>query len=766
MTTFADSQSQFSQRHFTIVEIDLPVVEGTCTVSGLPGYGTPLSCDQASNATRTYKFTNGDAPQLPESGIFRCITSISESPAELKSGKGLGSRGTASITFSDFIGDPNKDAPAVDSTVIGQGTYFGKLDARQVMANKELRIKNFRVEADGSIDLLTGAETRYYIIESIKSSRSGTWTIEVKDELSRINIDNSVWPLPLEGSIRTAVNNSTTTIPVDANVTYVIGDTVRSGDEFMKVTGVTDIGLSTASLTVQTRGNDIVYTNTLTTTEADEHAVGDEVYVCEVSDDERIDDLLERILLDIGVDAARIPKADWTAEVDEWHPTTRINTLWFESQDTSKVLEEILTDFQLDMWYDPVAREVKLSAISVWKESSSTLIEGDDIDFESISRSAAEGLRSTRAFVVYNKPALATSDSIENYKKASIFKRTELEVADLYGEPKTKRFDFTRLLDKDAADLMVNRWVNRYINPFHYNWKTSEKKRLFDVGDIVDLQTDITPGFNGISTGTARAQIVGIKPRYTTFGREYSVKALSYEPVFADGSEIVITGNISDINLYNKYAGAPSTAVTITFVLDAVSSGSSTNTIPSIKAGAFPSGSKIILILANGADLQAAGGGGGRGGGWTLGIYDAPTNGTDGGVVYDAEGIDTDIYFSGATSSATYPTADGYIRSPQGGAGGIDGTFPNIGGDGGDGGDGRTIGIGGFGGVVLENPPAGGTIGSIGANGSESGPDWGLAGANNNATGGAAGAGVIDSTATVVFFGDTPTRYINGNGSH
>ena len=55
-----------------------------------------------------------------------------------------------------------------------------------------------------------------------------------------------------------------------------------------------------------------------------------------------------------------------------------------------------------------------------------------------------------------------------------------------------------------------------------------------------------------------------------------------------------------------------------------------------------------------------------------------------------------------------------------------------------------------------------GSSGTI--NGSTSG--WGNAGSNNSATGGAAGSGVIDSGATVTFYGDTAARYINGNGDH
>jgi len=768
MSSFEITQGQFNQQHFTIVELDLPVIEGTCTISSNPGYGTPLSCDEPSDAIRTYKFTNVDAPILPESGILRILKSVEESPAILQPGKGLAVRGSGSITLTDVTGvDPNPDAPAVTADVIAQGTFLGKMSARNVITNRERRIKNYRVESDGSVDLAGGAETRYYIANSLEETSSGIWKVTLKDELSRANIGESVWPIPLEGSLRTGVNDTDTTIQVDANVTYVIGMAIRIADEFMKVTGISGIGTGSAELTVQTRGNDIVYTNTLTTTVNESHDAGDEIFVCEVSDDERIDDLLERILLDIGIDGSLIPKLDWTAEVDEWHPTTRIDTLWIESLTTDAILESILSVFMIDMWFDPVAREIKISAISVWKESTSSVTENIEINFESITRRKDEQLRVTRALVIYNKLALATPNSVENYNKASIFRRTELEAADLYGEPKTRRFPFSAIISDDAADLLVQRFVSRFTNPFRYSWVTPENKRTFEVGDVVDINSSITVGFDGISSGTERAQIISIKPKYTPMGRDYMVKAISYEPVFSSGSEIVITGTVSDINLYIQYAGAPSTAVTITFVFDAANAGSTSSITPAIRAGAFPAGSKIIIIMVNSADLQAKGGGGGRGGSLialpTL-LVGLPTNGSSGSIVYDAEGIDTDIYFSGATSSAAFPVANGFLRAPSGGGGGFDPNVPALtSGDGGDGGDGRSIGDGGdFG-------PAAGTgiiEGANGADGSEGGGNLGVAGANNNAVGGLAGSGVVDSGATVVFFGDTPARYVNGNGDH
>jgi hypothetical protein len=273
-----------------------------------------------------------------------------------------------------------------------------------------------------------------------------------------------------------------------SNINYVAyaGLNIEGARNFTSRVRVRD---GSTIITVQTRGTNIVYTNTLTRTTSDTHDPLDEVFVCEVSDNERIDDLLERILLDIGTDSSFIPKAKWTAEVDEWHPSTRVNTIWIESKPTSDVLKEILTNYMLDMWFYPVDREIKLSAISVWKESSISITEGNEIDFESVTKKRNETLRSTRALVVYNKPYLTNPDEVTSFSKSSIFKNTTLESDDLFGEVKTKSFDFTAVIDKDSADLLVNRWVSRFSNPQDYIFKAQERKLNFKVGDIVDIST-------------------------------------------------------------------------------------------------------------------------------------------------------------------------------------------------------------------------------------------------------------------------------------
>jgi hypothetical protein len=783
-----------NQEHFEVIEIDLPVITGACTIGGSPGFGTPLSCDEAyTDEIKTYKFTNVNAPIVP--GALRYIKSISETTAEIKPGTGLGSRGTLSITFIDAKGDPNIGAPGVTQDVIDSGTFFGKLSARQIIVNKEIRVKLYRVEADGTIDLAGGALTRFYIADTLKSNGK-SWTLSGKDELSVADINEKIWPPAQDGSLRLDIDDAIVIIPVDSVVDYSSAEVVRIGDEFFEVNSVTDNQTGTAALNVSARGTTILAPVSgvqLTRTDRDSHDAGDEVFICRISDDERIDDLVSDVLTDSDVPLARIPTAAWADEIDVWHPTTVINTLWYKSEPTNDVLKQILTDFLVDIVFDPEDRTINMFAISVWKQSQATLIEGVEINENSVRIVPNENIRATRAVILYDKAFLSRSDDTENYNKASRFTNPALQAPEFFGKHKDNLFNNSTLLVKASADLLTQRWVSRFgLKPKDLTWKTPESKLNINVGQVVDYLAFDDQAFDGTPSTNARAQIVSIRPMYKDTGREYQIKVASYEAVALDGTEFVITGTVGNgLNLFT-HAGNPPTAVTLTFVFDGAIIRSGSDIIPSITAGNFVAGSKIILIFANSADGQAKGGDGGRG---ESVIYEAEINqwvfsssalpGKVGGTVYDAQGIDTDIYLSGATTSTNFPVALGSIKAPGGGGGGDEsisvGTDDaiGIGGNGGGGGAGRDVGLGGTGGtsddagfpLKTEQPgisgAAGDTVGnggSSGGTGDGDGGDWGLPGANGDKLGGAAGKGIVTGGAAVTMFGDNAGNFINGNG--
>ena len=334
----------------------------------------------------------------------------------------------------------------------------------------------------------------------------------------------------------------------------------------------------------------------------------------------------------------------------------------------------------MDLQFSTTENLVKLSAISVWKQSTATLTEGKEINSNTINKTPSESIRASRALVLYDKRNLTDSDDIGSYKKASQFSDNTLITEALYGKHKDKQFDNT--------------------------------------GDVVDLVTTVDQGPSGAISGNIRAQILKINPKYGKAGRTYDVKTMSYEAAFNSGTEIVLDSPLGDVNLF-ILGGAPSQALDLTFILD----GSYSFGDVSISAGSFPAGSKLTIILVNGFDGQAAGGNGGRGEDVVYEsesdsfIFSPPVNGVDAGIVYDANGVDTDIYFSGATPSVAFPVADGYIRAPSGGAGGFNhtGTAPNYtSGNGGNGGDGRAGGTGGDAGIASGGSVVAGVAGSNG----------------------------------------------------
>ena len=815
MTAFSTNRLALTQEHFSVLEIDLPAFSSgqTCTLSTGTAFFTPISCDETWDGTtyETYYFSTAALPRgygrppsasgMPagiidtgKSKIHRVISGISETVTELKPGQGLALQGSAKVTLTDFSGDPG---PVTESTT---GTYFGKLAARNVLTNKQARIKHYHVNSTGIYEA-NDALTRYYIIDTLGNNGKGSWNLSLKDELSKLDKDKNQFPAPTGGTIRTAVNDSTTTIPVNSGPDWLQGlpgtaYTVKVGDELMKVTALIDSGDAVNgpfSLTVATRGAAITFTNQLSITSADTHEVGDDVQICYTSDNQDINLFLEAVLESSGIESARIPDSDWAAEVAEWHAGDKINTIWHEPQAANDVVKQVTNDFLLDIWFDNEDREVKLSAITVWTAPGPLIEYGKGINFNSFKVKPRDRMRYTRAFIYWNKPNKVSNDDIENYKNLSLNVNTTLEGEALYGEPKAKEFPNSHIIGSGAADLLTQRYVARFgFTPNEYAWETEERFLNFKTGDVATLITGENQNFDGTAK-EERAQILSVQPVYSPKnGRSYKVKALTFEAALSDGAEVTISTAISNESIHLLF-GAPSQVIDVTLIIDgalvtsAVPAAALTANSPSTS---FAAGSTITIILINGAEMQGMGGNGGAGGNSEVDFSGEPPEaflnnyagvaGIDGGVVYDAQGIDTLIYLAGSAPGSR--TADGILKAPGGGGGGENGNGTSetvlIGGDGGGGGAGSAFGTGGSRGVaydpLLTASLTNGTAGSNGdaagnggsaATGAGAGGDWGAAGAAGDGAAGAAGKGIVSGGATVtVYYDGTSSLIVNGGG--
>jgi len=817
MATFNSTQNQPTQEHFYLVEVDLPIIIGKCEITeGIEGFGTPLSCpiqDGTSEVViKTYVFGTNNTPLLPQSPIYKHIVGIREDATELRSGEGLAIRGGGSVTIKDFVkDDPNLERLAAQA-VKDQGTFLGKWEARNVFEGKPIRVKKYRVPTTGTLStsaksqfltsdndvfktsnglnfkvasvLPDDAEITHYITDGIKNNGDGQFTLTFKDELSRIEFDRAQYPSNESGSLRSNITDSVASIPVDS-VTDWLSETVpyvvRIENELMTVQSVSNNLTASATLNVATRGANIGtpdFTTFLSQTRKLEHSSGDEVFICELADDKNIANVLEEILLDANMPSSIIPIADWLTEIATWHPSNKISTIFYESEDSDDALLRVLQPYMLDMWYEPIDREIKLKAISEWQKASVTVTEGKEIDFQSLKTNDAENLRYSRASISFNKRFITDPEEAGSYSNGSFAVRTDLETAAFYGDSKLKRFNNSSIIDRDAGDLLCTRYVQRYgLLPKKHSWVTQERFRTFRTGDVVNISSPETQGFDGLAQTNLRAQITRIQPVLRKEGRTYRVEALTYQPAATAGGAtpvFTITSGV-ELNLFIQ-AGAPPDAVTVTFILDSGLFSSTNNVIAAVRAGGFAAGSKIIIILRNAADWQGKGGNGGG--------SETVQNGDDGGTVYDAQGIDTDIHLGGPDPEGG--TAIGFLRAPGGGGGSgrndlTGGPEPQaIPPGGGGGGAGLDAGFGGisFGsatdgangnGVTGLGGPGG--IGETTAGDGGDGGDWGDPGTNGQSspvgsggTGGAAGKGIVKGGAVVKLFGDTPTNFINGIG--
>lgn len=780
-----------SIEHFEVLSIELPYVNGTCTipqgVNWSQGYHTPITCVESGNDTWTYYFGTAKVPISVNEfearhPIYRQIKSISETTPTLKL-DGMASRGSLSVTFNDWEGDPGP----VNTTP--NGTYMSKFNARNFLSGREVKL--YRFTREGGVNTITS--TSVYLSEALKVSASGDYTLTCKSYLERTYKDYNQYPPSTDTVLRLDIDETATEIPVnDSQYDWAsLPKAIKIGDDLMTPVSY-DSG--TEILTVQGRSYGVkgVGGNSISRTVAEEHDAGDNIQICTVSDEQPMSDYLVELLLAAELPPSYLDATAWQSEFDDYWAGTTITNVWHEPIAVKDRINSLCMDYMLDIWESALEpAKIKVSAVSAWKEPSQDIVVGRGITELGFTYSTKPDERASRTFVKYDKPFKTENDDAGNYKKVAINSDTTYETDDFYGSTKSVELESSSLLNTNDATLRTQRNTSRFsVEPREYSWDCEEKYLNYLTGDIVSFTHQDLQNVEGDSE-VVRAQIIQTKPQYSYkgVGRAYKIKALTYLQAISGGGGENITYRkdsvISEIDIHNDFAGRPSQSVDWTVVLDNCTVLSDDTANPSIRNGAFADGSTVTIICINGTDWQSHSGDGGNGAGW---IYETEFNppwiqtpfagdGGDGGICFNADGVDTEIYLEGATGNPAYPTADGYIRAPGGGGGGSGGSSIGTPGNGGGSGAGNTPAVGGAGGsatdfftTVYGEPGQDGDTNGNGGTGAGgiNGGNWGQngvgAGGIGPGQGGLAGSGLIKSGATVTIQYTDTARFINGSG--
>ena len=809
--------------HYHIVKITLPVVTSSCTINGNPGYGTPISCSDTLGSqtvvNRVYSFTDYKNP-IPQSGIFKCVKSISETPPKLKGGSAVASRATASITFRDFVDDPNLDSPALvaDPTIRSQGTFFGKLNKRQVIINKDVEIEYWKT--DGFTHTLV--KSNIYNSQGLKKLNNDEWSLSCSDILNRLSDDKARWPEEVFEELVEDITASSTTVKITNNngigflgwinrrICVIGSDLMIITDAVNSATGVDLTVQRTSSIYIgDATSNPITIpppsgTNVREIRNVPEEAkAGDSVFYPQVSGfvyDTSGNRLVANSVLpktpiqiiDLVCSASNVSFTD-SGQYDEYLPNSDIYTVFYESRGGMDWINEICSTYLLDVYSDLENDTVTYSATSQWATPIRDLVESRDFDYLTDKTAKAESFRYSRSVLRYGKFQLTASDEDVQFVRQSRSIDETYEIDELYGEQKTKNLGNTILLgntdrDLELADTATIRHTNRFGAQPEEMVVMMNEKQLGDlkVADVVSITGQSSQGFSGEQEEKV-VQISQIKPKFDV-QRLYQVSMLTYTPDNTlVGSDAIYINQTQDLNLF-VLAGSPPDSIERTFIFDGnqMRQGSLPQTV---NIGGFTSGSTIHIVMLNGADFQAKGGDAGRGGSTTIedtNIYGSGNDGLSGGTVISipsTTSVTLNIYLSGnrTVQSASY-NCDGNLLAPGGGGAGGGGSSSSSG-AGGGGGVGRPFGLGASGGIAIGADTGssgnngtslvGGTGGTFGPDGGDGG-DYGAAGDNGDdgtlpggtgGTGGAAGSAIIDNGSTVNVYGATiGTNYVQGNG--
>lgn len=776
--------------HYTILELDLPEVSGTCTINGNPGYSTPLTCtDQTSPTivTKTHAFTDANFV-LPTSGIHKCLSQVRETPPKLKAGHGVASRANGSATFKDFIADPNPASPALTVTpsIKNVGTFFGKLKARNIIANKPVRVKYY--QRDNGADTLIS--THHYIATGIKKTGVDAWVLSFQDVLYRADDSKSQFPKLVTGKLSADYSASATAIVFEGDIadwTPFSNYAAVIGEDILMITNAT--GSSTSVTLTVARATTINFGSRTISNTPEDHSSGDEVFRARKFVDADLYDVLEAVFTDADITSDYYDSTAIQAELDEWlgNLSGSIDAIFYESDETTSFLNTLCSTFMLDIWTDIDSGEIQVKATSPWDTTTAVLTEGVEINYGTLSIDEDEGLYYSRAFLQYDKRQLTAGDDDVSFTRSSLAFNSEYEGANFYDEEKVKKLGKSIILSNklnniETADLTVVRFAQRFSNrPQRLIYTAEEDNISYTLGDVVEIISDDNQGIDGNAKQGVRAQVVQMLPQNSSIGRTYKVTAITYNPFIGGiaGSDIPVNATM-DANLYTT-AGGPTSADTFTFLVS--NDIGQSELAQAIAVGSMPTGSTVNIVLLDGAVLMGAGGNG----------ADVSASGSltgfDGGdTLSGTSGVTVNVYLNGTTpdfGNGTY-SADGYLYAPGGGGGAARSSAgANTAYAAGGGGQGNTPGTAGLGTDAQPNAdslvyPADGTTTSRGRGGTAikssaiSVAGQGGTAGNSGVTaptgeevgvGGAAGRAIVKNGATVNVYTAADTgRFKQGSG--
>lgn len=765
----------------SIVSIDLDscgLVYGSapCTAAGAAGaecYNTLQTCQDPDNYTQTvkeYQFYDTGPAVLGLAG-WPNLDRVSHASGRVEPGTmGVRAKITANLqtmAHNDAGTDPYADTRSYNPRA--QGDALAKMRARHPFyVGRPMRWREGFLGDGYTPD---NFRTRHYIIDRMEGpNKSGAFQIIGKDILKFADDDRAEVPAVTNGVLAEDIDATALQIAVPDNkaADYAWTDYIRIDDELLTITGRTG---GVFSVTRETGGS-----------EAKEHSAGADVVGVLYLAGNPVD-IIETLLKDhTETPHSFIDVPTWTSTARNALLNFNIEAFISEPIGVRSLIDEILSENLLSMWYDERDQKIRLQAETGYRTTDYTFTDYELLDGELTPKDNHEK-RITRIKWNYNIRNAAKAPDFENTAKHDLFADPVSELPERFGEEKIKTFD-SRWIPQAGGpqtELISNRYFALFGGmPRTVTFELDARHADPRPGDIVALESD---GVQGPDGAPINSRFLVLSEKITEAGKRYRYEALAYpDPIEGGEAEggIVITANQVNFNLANYLQGPIEADDFQVTVVAGVTIQSDNPDIPAFTTGSLPEGSTVKLIFDG--DIGGMGGAGAAGSNaraYWIGepsIDWAGTSGPvqDGGAGGDAIHATVDLEIDTTTGRILGAGGGGGAEAGVWSGGATDSTGVATGGDGGGGGQSITVSTGGAGGTaeIFDGTgtatlgTAGGTgdisaAGLAGGAGAGAGGLWGAVGANgSDSNGGAAGLAIKTNGYIITYTGKTLAQLI------
>lgn len=612
--SYSSESAKYGRIPTVFVELDMDFCAlrsgiGACTATQTGDakcYNTYSTCNDKTNfnkTTKTYRFCEQNADLPVGWSAIPLLKSVSFASQEITPNKGLGVRGSVSISFIDAPWpdteiDPYFKERSYDTQ--NQGTFWGKFKARNpYYENRVLRVRRGYI---GSTFSWSDFIDSVYIIEQLQGiAKDDSVKIVAKDILKLADDKKALFPKPSNGRLSAnidAIQTSFTLSPSGIGSQYktsgklaISGEMMsytRSGDTFTVVRGVNN-------------------------TQAEAHNADDTVQEVGIFVTQKIQDVIYELLTTYsGISTSYIDKPAWDAEAN-----TYLAGVWSadipEPTGINTLIGELTEQGTCRVWWDELAQLIQFRAIKPLPSGLPVLSDQSHFLTKSIDVKTDTNQRISTVLIYFaQKLPTEKIDELKNYALRVATPNLEAISSLEYGSNLIKKI-FSRWFkttSQGRANALADALLKTYRDPPQLIEFNLSPALQLKVGDLFYAQTRKIQDVTG-AIASVPMEVIFAQP---TDRDDIKYKAQQVSTAIPNGNtfKIILSDSLYlDLNLYDAFVaeyGIPEEGISVEFEILAgvLITGSTVSNYALTNPDTWPS--DVTIILVNNGVVSGRGG--------------------------------------------------------------------------------------------------------------------------------------------------------------